>query len=72
MKNTLEKLNEVKTFLNTLLDSSNEEAIDLLVNYGEDIEETLQKAINQIILSKTNDLCIPTKQNIFDLDCKIC
>jgi hypothetical protein len=44
MKNTLEKLYEVKAFLNTLLDSSNEEAIDLLVNYGEDIEETLQKA----------------------------
>jgi hypothetical protein len=53
MKNTLEKLYEVKAFLNTLLDSSNEEAIDLLVNYGEDIEETLQKAINQIIISNT-------------------
>lgn len=53
MKNTLEKLNEVKAFLNALLDSSNEEAIDLLVNHGEDIEGTLQKAINQIILSNT-------------------
>jgi hypothetical protein len=48
MKNTLEKLNEVKVFLNTLLDSSNEEAIDLLVNYGEDIEETLQEAIKSL------------------------
>lgn len=44
----LEKLNEVKAFLNTLLDSSSDEAIDLLVNYGEDIEETLQKAINKV------------------------
>jgi hypothetical protein len=48
MKNTLEKLNEVKVFLNTLLDSSNEEAIDLLVNYGEDIEETLAEAIKEL------------------------
>ena len=45
MKETLEKLDEVKTFLNTLLDSSDKEAIDLLVNYGGDIEETLTKAI---------------------------
>jgi len=54
MKNTLEKLNEVKEFLNTLLDGSDKEAIDLLVNYGEDVEETLQKAINQIIFLTDN------------------
>lgn len=53
MKTTLEKLNEVKVFLSTLLDSTNDEALDLIVNYGEEIEETLQKAINKIISPNT-------------------
>jgi len=51
MKDTLEKLNEVQAFLKTLLDSSSDEAIDLIVNYGEDIEITLNEAINQVISS---------------------
>jgi hypothetical protein len=51
MKDTLEKLNEVQAFLKTLLDSSDKGAIDLLVNYGEDIEITLSEAINQVISS---------------------
>ena len=51
MQNTLGKLNEVKAFLTSLLDSANDEAIDLIINYGEDIEETLQEAINAISFS---------------------
>tara|TARA_R110000868_G_scaffold24705_1_gene97156 strand:+ start:1478 stop:1702 length:225 start_codon:yes stop_codon:yes gene_type:complete len=51
MENTLKKLNEVKAYLNRLLDSTNDEAIDLIVNDCGDIEETLQKAINVISFS---------------------
>jgi len=51
MKDTLEKLNEVQVFLKTLLDSHDKEAIDLIVNHGEDIEIILSEAINQVISS---------------------
>jgi hypothetical protein len=51
LTNTLENLNEVQAFLKALLDSSSEEAVDLIVNYGEDIEEKLNQAIDQVISS---------------------
>ena len=43
-----EALDEVKDFLSALLDGSHEEAIDLLMNNGEDIEEMFIKAIKAV------------------------
>jgi len=46
--NALEKLQDVKEYISTLMNGSEAEAIDLLVNYGELMEETLAEVIKEL------------------------
>lgn len=46
--NTLEKLQDVKEYISALINRSEAEAIDLLVNYGELMEETLAEVIKEL------------------------
>jgi hypothetical protein len=46
--NTLEKLQDVKEYISTLMNGSEAEAIDLLVNHGELMEETLAEVITEL------------------------
>jgi hypothetical protein len=46
--NTLEKLQDVKEYISTLINGNEAEAIDLLVNYGELMEETLAEVIKEL------------------------
>lgn len=46
--NTLEKLQDVKEYISTLINGGEAEAVDLLVNYGELMEETLAEVIKEL------------------------
>ena len=46
--NALEKLQDVKEYISILMNGSDAEAIDLLVNYGELMEETLAEVIKEL------------------------
>jgi len=46
--NALEKLQDVKEYISTLINGSEAEAIDLLVNYGEMMEENLAEVIKEL------------------------
>jgi hypothetical protein len=46
--NALEKLQDVKEYISTLMNGREADAIDLLVNYGELMEETLEEVIKEL------------------------
>jgi hypothetical protein len=46
--NALEKLQDVKEYISILMNGSEAEAIDLLVNYGEMMEENIAEVIKEL------------------------